>query len=172
EPFQVGLSATGAGECWMEIDYAAVWKLGNLPTDAFPGLAPPNEIIPDSVAPTLEGHTDRSRQIRFLPNGKMAASGAWDVTVRRWNLEKGKEEKRFAGDQLMNSLAVSADGNTIAAGGAAHKLYLCDVKTGVKRSINAKHPTAESLLFTPNGERLLAGMGPGELYLYDCKKSS
>src|SRR5262249_37609078 len=84
----------------------------------------------------------------------------------------GKEEKKFAGDQLMNSLAVSADGNMLAAGGTTHKLYLCDVKTGTKRGINAKHPTAESLLFTPNGERLLAGMGPGELYLDDCKKGS
>lgn len=179
-PFQVGFTAAGKGECWLEVDYAAVWKLPtskskeDLPgaADAFPRLAPPNEIIPDSVAPTLEGHTDRIRQIRFMPTGKMAASVAWDGTIRLWNLETGKEEKRFAGDQLMNSLAVSADGNTIAAGGTTHKLYLCDVNTGAKRGINAKHPTAESLLFTPNGDRLLAGMGSGELYLYDCKKTA
>lgn len=49
------------------------------------------------LARELTGHQHLVRDLRFLPDGKTAISTSYDCTVRKWDLETGKELFRFQG---------------------------------------------------------------------------
>ena len=61
------------------------------------------------------------RHIAFSPDGKVLAA-AQEKTIRRWVLDSGKEIDRPVSISRVQSLALSADGRTVAAAGPVHVL--------------------------------------------------
>ncbi|KAG2343595.1 WD40 repeat-like protein [Suillus weaverae] len=90
---------------------------------------------------TLKGHKDSIPSIYYFPDGEKMISGSWDNTVRRWDLQSGKEieEVRDIGKHAVRAVVVSRDGRwVISAGGDANsrrvEIKACEVETGfVKR---------------------------------------
>ncbi|AFY33556.1 serine/threonine-protein kinase [Calothrix sp. PCC 7507] len=79
---------------------------------------------------TLKGHTDKVNSVAYLPKSgdnknqnTILISGSNDNTVKLWNLETGKEIRTLKRDSgYIYSVAVSADGKTIASGGSADNI--------------------------------------------------
>jgi RNA polymerase sigma factor (sigma-70 family) len=66
----------------------------------------------------LHGHRAEVRAVGFVPGGKLLASAGTDQTVRVWDLATGEQKLCLEGSPkgLIYSLAISADGKTLAAG--------------------------------------------------------
>ncbi len=43
----------------------------------------------------LQGHTNTVDSVKFLPDGRYLLSASWDGTIRRWDLETGREVQRY-----------------------------------------------------------------------------
>lgn len=53
----------------------------------------------------------------FSPDGRYAATGAFDKAVRLWDVESGKELQRFEGHTWgVQAVAYSADGRILSGG--------------------------------------------------------
>ena len=87
----------------------------------------------------IKGHTDSDsdhREIASLAysiDGTMFASGSWDNTIRLWDANTGAHLKTLVGHgSLVNSLAFSPDGKTLASGSQERNypsLEYCDRDT-------------------------------------------
>ncbi|KAG2145756.1 hypothetical protein DEU56DRAFT_910042 [Suillus clintonianus] len=77
--------------------------------------------------------------ISYFPNGKRMISGSSDETVRRWDLQEGKEikEARIVCKEEVHAVAVSRDGRWVITGGGESgrvELKACKVETGIVTS--------------------------------------
>jgi RNA polymerase sigma factor (sigma-70 family) len=110
----------------------------------------------------------------FSPDGKWMAAGGYEhpkraAFVRLWEVGTGKELRRFpAGDTGVRSLAFSADGATLAAGGGHGdaRLRLWEAATGKELRVFLKIGTEiASVAFTPDGKTVAAA--GDHIHLYD-----
>lgn len=87
-------------------------------------------------AMTLKGHEHGVSSMSYFPDGNQIISGSRDKTVRRWDLQEGKEiaEARDVCEESVYAVAVSRDGRYIATGGGeidTGELKAREVKTGI-----------------------------------------
>src|SRR5262249_10820294 len=68
--------------------------------------------------PPLSGHTESVFAVVFSPDGKTLFSGSTDQTIRAWDWRAGQVPAAWPAVDQVYSLAVSPDGQTLAA---AHK---------------------------------------------------
>jgi WD40 repeat protein len=92
---------------------------------------------------TFSGHTAPVRALAWSPDGKWIASGGggkeggekvriWDTDIQIWNSATGVARKngRIKGStDIINSIAISADGKWLAAGGADRKVRIYEFPT-------------------------------------------
>lgn len=126
-------------------------------------------------------HTAPIKSASVDRDGRWAVTGSWDKTVRIWSLADGKLERTIRlpagpGDVgKVYAVAMSPDGALIAAGGwtrftdddPQEQIYLFDRATGtlVKR-IEGLPSGVDHLVFSPDGNRLAAGLYYGGLRVY------
>src|SRR5271166_1376697 len=147
----------------------------------------PNPVVPPGLydRPVLavdpRTHTATIRSASADRDGRWAVTGSWDKTVRIWSLADGELERTIrvpAGPGnvgMVFAVAMSPDGALIAAGGCTRRtradpqeqIYLFDRATGtlVKR-IERLPNGVTSLVFSPDGNRLAAGLSRGGLRVY------
>jgi len=122
---------------------------------------------------TLKGHTDEVRSIAFSPDGKTLVSGSMDFTVRLWDVEKQKEIAVLRNKSHAHCIAISPDGDTIAAAiGGEGLVRLWDFKT--KKEIDILKDPARAVItvsFSPDGKTLASGNAGGLIYLWDYGKN-
>jgi WD40 repeat protein len=96
--------------------------------------------------------------------------------VLQWEVKTGKEMRRFGGlNDTIRSLALSADGKTLAAAASDGKVCLWDTATGKDRLHIVAHPEnvaaafsgSPSLAFSPDGKRLASASNDRTLRLWD-----
>jgi WD40 repeat protein len=75
------------------------------------------------VIQTLEGHNDGVNSVAFSPDGKYALSGSDDNTLKLWDWKKGIVKAWFNLESLAFCCAFSPDGQFIAAGDKAGRVY-------------------------------------------------
>ncbi len=134
---------------------------------------------PATLDAPLAGGAPQVLAIAFSPDGKWMASGGYtndkeDYFARLWDLETGKEVRRFRHGLKgygIRSLAFSPDGKTLATlgtqGGAFLRLF--DVDTGKLRHAFSKdgeyRTRPGSVAFTPDGQTVAVALD--SLHLYD-----
>jgi WD40 repeat protein len=90
-------------------------------------------------------------------------------TIQLWNLDDGKELKKFVIDQNnVASAALSPDGKTVAATSGGATVYLFDVESGKElRRVAGRRGLGGALLFSADGKRLAAGGFDGTAQVWD-----
>jgi WD40 repeat protein len=69
--------------------------------------------------------------VSFSPDGRYALSGSYDKTIRLWNIESGREIRRFEGHtNHVISVSFSHDGRYALSGSDDHTIRLWDIESG------------------------------------------
>jgi WD40 repeat protein len=80
----------------------------------------------------LCGHTGTVQAIHFSPNDPVLASGAWDSTIRIWDLETGEERHCLKGHVgPVGCVQFARGGRVLASAGNDAALRFWDVPTGL-----------------------------------------
>ncbi|MGB7545597.1 MAG: TIR domain-containing protein, partial [Methanothrix sp.] len=75
----------------------------------------------------LTGHGDRVLSVAVSPDGKWAASGSSDRSVKIWDLESGKCRRTLKGHQdKVGSVAITPDGKRILSGSSDNTVSVWD----------------------------------------------
>lgn len=83
-----------------------------------------------------------------------------DYVVRLWDAANGNLIRELkAHTDIVYSLAFSPDGRTLASGGWDGAIYLWDVATGLQLGATRGQGSIHALLFTPDGNKLIAAGG-------------
>jgi WD40 repeat protein len=78
--------------------------------------------------------------ISYFPDGKQMISGSQDKTIRRWDLQKGKEiEKDREGYEDVQAVGVSRDGRWIVIAAGQKGIKVSEVETGIVRTFYEGH---------------------------------
>jgi WD40 repeat protein len=69
--------------------------------------------------------------VAFSPAGKQVLTGSWDNTARLWDVETGREIRRFEGHtRWIRSVAFSPDGKHVLTGSADGTERIWNIKDG------------------------------------------
>jgi len=125
----IGFSADGRSLLSASADKTL--KLWNLA--AGEGNDSPAGSINAAEAVSLSGHEDIVHSLAFSPDGKTAASGGADKTVRIWNLADGKQLRSISAHAAsVYCVDYSPDGNQLASGGLDSEMKVWNAADGAE----------------------------------------
>jgi WD40 repeat protein len=106
-------------------------------------------------------------EVVFTPDGRGAVTGEKSGVVVTWDLnpDQLKPHRQFTAPNELRSLAVAADGATIAAGSKGG-IALMDVRTQQVKTIHSP-PFSGAVAFCSGGKQILAGDTDGEIRFFD-----
>lgn len=137
------------------------------------------ETASGGVIGELKGHTARVRTLAISPDGRLAATGSADGTLRIWDPESGRELRSFrferSGQALeVNAAEFSVDGRQLAATSAG-VITAINVSDWTRKDSDPDDIAARelynyawSLAYSPLGKTIAAGMFSGEIGLFDA----
>jgi WD40 repeat protein len=109
----------------------------------------------------------------FSPDGTTLASGHMGFRVALWDVATGELRQLLrTHEDFLDSLAISADGATLAVGGEyGAAVGLWDLRQSVERRILEGHTdNIRSLAFSPDGRRLASAAADGSVKLWDAAR--
>ena len=124
----------------------------------------------------LEGHRGPVYAVAFSRDGKRIATGGWDNTIRLWNADSGKEERKLEGNEYgVWSLAFTPCCEFLASAGQDGTVRIWNTDTGKEeRKVQAHRPVAHVVRFTREDTGmpvyLLSGGRDGAVRLWEMKK--
>ena len=91
--------------------------------------------------------------------------------MRLWDAVTGQHKATLTGHtRIVDSVAFSPDGQTLASGSNDHTVRLWDAKTGQHKDTLTGHMGhVDSVVFSPDGETLASGSWDGTVRLWDAK---
>lgn len=109
-------------------------------------------------APAFTGHKGSVPALAFAPDGKRAASGGEDKTIRIWEVATGRELMRCAGhSDTVLALSFTLDGTNLVSGGLDRAIHLWDVATGkLIRVLYGSTDAVRAVMVSRDGRYLLA----------------
>ena len=123
----------------------------------------------DPATETVEGHSERVREVAFTPDGKRAVSASYDGTLILWDVATGEVLRVFEGHEgKVASVAVSADGRYVLSGGQDQTARLWDLETGEELLQLQGHGNwVKSVAFSADGQRALTSSDDATVRLWD-----
>jgi WD40 repeat protein len=119
----------------------------------------------------LHGHTNTVRAVALAPNGRLAASGSGDATVRLWDAYTGKELRKLLGHTgLIETVAFAPDGGQLLSGGQDKILRVWDLNNGRELyRLTGHQGVIRSAAFSPDGKWVVSGGADKGMHLWDAK---
>jgi WD40 repeat protein/mono/diheme cytochrome c family protein len=149
-------------------DVAKALRLGSV---LLPGAAA--QTLPDNTGEVdpLQGETRQTNAATFSRDGSLALLASADRSVRLWDVEAGRELRRFVGHAgSVWSVAFSPDRKFAASGSADTSVRLWDVETGNERArLDGHGALVIAIAFSPDGKRLLSASLDHALILWDIE---
>jgi WD40 repeat protein len=107
--------------------------------------------------------------MEFSPDGKFLAADSADHSIRLWNLNAGREARRFHGHtKPILSIFFSRDGQLLASTSWDQTAKLWDVATGrLLLTLTGHTDAVNSIAFSPDGEKLVTGSDDETAKLWD-----
>jgi hypothetical protein len=108
-----------------------------------------------------KGHETSVPALAFSPTGERLYSCSLDKSVRCWDADR--ESRRWDFDKMINAIALTPDGNTLAAGSEGGRVYLWEPNAGKPApAFRSQGGNAIfALAFSPAGDLLAVGTGGG-----------
>lgn len=106
--------------------------------------------------------------LAYSRDGQLLASGAWDGSIRLWDLAAGKERWQHQSHHgVVNALAFSPDGDYLVSGGREAGVCLWNSATGrLIRRLGKTQETVTLVAFSTDGKQVGA-IGNGVFHLWD-----
>jgi RNA polymerase sigma factor (sigma-70 family) len=111
-----------------------------------------------------------ARSAAFSPDGKRVAIGGYRWGVVLWDVETGKEVRRFSPNGGAGDIAFSPDGKVLATASAAGAIRLWDAATGklLPASVDPDWEVVGNLRFSSDSKRVFGGAGGGVYLIWDA----
>ena len=130
------------------------------------------QLVRSWPASTTSGQTRWVHSVAFSPDSNIVASGAYDGSVRLWDVATGANTARLwgrthAGHSVGLSVAFSPDGNMLASGDFDKTVRLWDVATGANTATLKHYTPVNSVAFSADGNMLASGTSGNSVELWD-----
>jgi mono/diheme cytochrome c family protein len=127
--------------------------------------------LPDNTGEIdpLESQSSPANGAAFSPDGDRALFASADKSLRSWNVETGRDLRRFVGHTAsVWAVAFSADGKRALSGGADRIVRLWDAETGRELRRFAGHDgLVAAVAFSPDTKRALSSGYDRAIILWD-----
>ena len=117
---------------------------------------------------TLNGHSDHVFAATITPDGKNIISGAWDSTIKIWDLKTGVLQNTLEVSEVISTIEMSNDGRNIISGGSSHQIRIWDFETGVLlNSLEGHADQVHSIAINPADSMLVSGGNDKKIIVWD-----
>lgn len=118
----------------------------------------------------LVGHSAAIFGVAFSPNGHWLATGAYDGSVRLWEVRTGQEIRRWKSSDGVYSVVFSPDGRQLAAGAYNRSIRVWEIESGEKvRQMKGHTGPVWSVAFSPDGQWLASASSDHTVRLWDAQ---
>jgi WD40 repeat protein/serine/threonine protein kinase len=119
-------------------------------------LPPFTHVAPLGESVTLPGRGAVVERVAFAPNGKFAASVGDDKQARLWNVDLRDEVRIFQGDDVLNDVVFSSDGQRLLCASKNGSCKIFDLNTGEGRTYKGDHSASiNTAVFSPDEKQVL-----------------
>ena len=135
------------------------------------GLAWNSTIAQEQIIETViqTGHYATIRTVAFSSDGRFAATGSADKTIKLWEVSTGREIRSYLGSNgTVWKLAFSQDNRLLASIDAEYKVTIWEVETSKSlRVLDLPNDDFLSIVFTTDGEQIVTGTEKNHAILWD-----
>lgn len=122
------------------------------------------------LTPAADRFTDKDAivgGVAFSPDGKSFVCSHRGPTLRVYDANTGKEERRFSPRNLATTVAFAPDGKTLATAGYGKELEIFDVATGKVVHTLSLPAQAAQIAYAPDGKTIASACDAKVVHVWD-----